>query len=988
MSLPAWRQFWAKTFPAEDEDREEASRTHPLWAHLIDVANVADLLWDAYLPGPLREAFFSSTSAEGPELRRWMSLSIGLHDTGKAIPGFQSLHGPTWAHLNDGALAVEAPEQHRVHHGHATAPALFRWIEERAPSETTAAYWKRMAAFVSYHHGRLQTFEFEGFSGPLNDWTEDPRTLGPEAWRHARRDLISNVASAWVGDEDRPGAEGRPEPEDWPKPQAVPDQWPPWLLGFAGWATLADWIGSMSAHYPKDFRADGDVEGYIGRSREGARKALEEVGIAEQAPIATTDFAEMFGFSSPRALQMITGDVEVSSSSSLTIIEAPTGEGKTEAAFRLAARQQASASRNDDTGETGSAGSKGGIYVGMPTRATSNGLFPRFEEFLRRSCAAGEAPNLVLVHGTADLHPSRQRLLGNEPGIDDVRDEAEGPTGGRLGRAEVQTRSWFLPKKRSLLASYGVGTVDQTFLGVLYSKHFFLRLLGLAGKTVIFDEVHAYDTYMGRLFKRLLGWLRALGTNVILLSATLPSSSRNQMLEAWANGSEEDSVETTLWDLQDGELTAVDKAPSPDYPALWRAGEGEVEKHVLTEASVNQGQEASLKRQAPGPSSIAEEVEAAIEPDSKGRGACVAVIVNTVTRAQKIYSELQKEEIGLPSEDVWLLHARFPQGGRSRREEAVVGRFGPERTPGKPGILVATQVAEQSLDLDFDLMMSDLAPIDLLLQRAGRLHRHQERHGGKRPGGYRSPTLRVMYPAAYDGRIPALEKHGMGFVYDSHVLYRTWDLLRRVGGWSLPEDYRPFIEEVYEEEGLPERLTDQSKEKWREARQDAESRRATESSEARARIIPSSGELRGLAETDSVSLAGDEDPDVHRDLQALTRWSEIPSADVICLHLGPDGKELYLDRDCTNRAPLGELPSPEATRQIMKQAIRLSGRELAPYLQEREDPEWEELTEETPALLNHQRVVFEDGRWEEGPEEVPDLQLDSELGVLVGPDDP
>jgi len=980
--IPNWRKFWAKTFPREDEPQDEASMTHPLWAHLLDVANVADLLWDAYLPAHLRNSFLSSTGASSAELRRRMSLWIGLHDVGKAIPSFQSLHGPTWSRLEEGGLSADAPGQYRVHHGHATAPALFRWIEQTASSEATVTYWKRMAVFVSYHHGRLQKFGFDGFSGPLDDWREDPRTLGPGAWRDAREALISNLVSAWAGD-------------GWPETEEVPPRWPPWLLGFAGWATLADWIGSMSLHFPKDVPASGDLKTYIEQSREGAKEALQEVGIAETASITTTDFSEMFGFSDPRALQMMTGEVERSSSPSLTIMEAPTGEGKTEAAFRLAARQQFSSptdgeTASKDSSEEGSSDDRSGIYVGMPSRATSNGLFPRFEDFLRRSYAPDKAPNLVLVHGTADLHPSRQRLLGNEPGIEDVHDQdGNSLSSEETEQAEVQTKSWFLPKKRSLLASYGVGTVDQTFLGVLYSKHFFLRLLGLAGKTVIFDEVHAYDTYMGRLFERLLEWLRALGTDVILLSATLPSSSRTRMLRAWGSDPDEEYAETNFWSVEDGELVSSENGDSEgNYPALWRAESGDVGKHVLADNAVNQGQEASIERQDPSPSAIVEEVKTAIRPDPDGQGACVAVIVNTVTRAQKIYSALQEKGIGLPEKDVWLLHARFPQGERSRREEAVVERFGPQRTPGTPGVLIATQVAEQSLDLDFDLMLSDLAPIDLLLQRAGRLHRHLETHEGMRPAKHQSPTLKVICPAAYEGWMPILEKHGMGFVYDSLVLYRTWNLLRKVDGWSLPEDYRPFIEEVYGETGAPEFLTDEAKDKWQEARREAENRQAVESSEARARIIPSREELRSLAETESVSLADDEDPDVHQDLQALTRWSEIPSVDVVCLHRGPDGDRLFLDRACTEEAPLGDLPKPDATRQVMKQAARLSGRDLAPFLQEREDLEWEEMVAQTPALLHHQRLVFENGYWDGGPGDVPNLRLDPELGVLIGPDDP
>jgi CRISPR-associated endonuclease/helicase Cas3 len=966
-----WRLFWAKTLPEEGEDRSEASNTHPLWAHLLDVANVAFLLWDSYLPESLRETFAEELGVDEQTARLVFSLWVGLHDTGKAIPGFQISHLPS-RDLFERVLGTgRKPEQNRVHHGHATAPILFQWIDRHDPVSAGSAFWKRLAACLSFHHGRLCSFTLEGFGGELRDWKRNPRTLGPPAWRDPQLDLVSAVADAWLGD------------TGWPEATTSGSQWPPWTMAFAGWVTLSDWIGSMSTHFPQDVEPEDDLLEYIQRSRDGARTAIQEVGVADRAPLAHSSFGDLFPFPEPRPFQGIAGKLTVNAKPSLTIMEGPTGEGKTEKAFWLAARQQ---------GPEVSRSRRRGVYIGMPTQATSNGLFPRFESFLKRGCTPDDDANLVLVHGTSDLHPDQQRLLGNEPSIDGVYDADDARQNGEDMGAAVRTRSWFLPKKRSLLAPYGVGTVDQTFLSILFSKHFFVRLLGLAGKTVIFDEVHAYDTYMTRLFMNLLRWLRALGTNVILLSATLPAESRRRMLEAWTEDGGDRSHDRQTWSIQKGRLTRVDDRKYPiDYPATWHAHDGRVVQHVLDQENVNQHHRSEVRRHDADSESILETVKRAVSRDEKGRGACVAVIVNTVKRAQAIYQTLREaDDLNLDEDDLQLLHGRFVQGDRSEREEAALKRFGPERPPGVPGVLVATQVAEQSLDLDFDLMLTDLAPIDLLLQRAGRNHRHQEWHRGKRPSGYDVPLLYVMYPWSPPGALPTLVKEGLGFVYDKAILYRTWYLLENnlpwqtddAKGWVLPRDYRELIEFVYGTERVPEDLTEEAQETWREEENELRKRRRSLSTEAKQRCIPSTGEVREIATMNHMSLSED-DSDAHRDLQALTRWSEVPSVEVICLHKEPGSDTLYLDVECTTPAPLNDLPAKDATRKLMSQNVRLSGRALSNYLSEREDEAWQSLTSDSPSLRYRERLVFEDGEWSCDAPDVPDLRFDSDLGISI-----
>ena len=261
----------------------------------------------------------------------------------------------------------------------------------------------------------------------------------------------------------------------------------------------------------------------------------------------------------------------------------------------------------------------------------------------------------------------------------------------------VVARSYFSHRKRALLSEYGVGTVDQALLSVLNIKHQFVRLWGLGNRVVVLDEVHAYDTYTGTLIESLVRWLHALGSSVIVMSATLPANKRTALLEAFG----------------------AKDIPEQTYPRITRVLNGKADAvHVPASAK----KQIRLERISQDDTSVRDKL---LEL-TRERG-CVACIVNTVDRAQRLYTALKDNTQGVP---VMLFHARYPVTDRQRRELECLQAFskdGSRANPNRPKrmILIATQVVEQSLDLDFDAMISDLAPVDLLLQRAGRLHRHE-----------------------------------------------------------------------------------------------------------------------------------------------------------------------------------------------------------------------------------------------------------------------
>jgi CRISPR-associated endonuclease/helicase Cas3 len=432
------------------------------------------------------------------------------------------------------------------------------------------------------------------------------------------------------------------------------------------------------------------------------------------------------------------------------VVEAEMGRGKTEAALALAARFIA-----HQHGE--------GITIGLPTMATSNAMFARVEAFAPR-LYPHEDVQIALAHSRASRQPRFYALVQRGLTARD-RDATE---------ASVACARWLLNKKRVLLAQIGVGTIDQALQAALTVRHQFVRLFGLSRNVVIIDEVHAYDAYMEVLLEHLLSWLGAMRVPVILLSATLPSARRAALAAAWRGATDESP-------LFDGPEVAKTR-PYPLVTVATQAG-------VATHAGVPAG---------PARTVHLERVEKADQDEhlrqtarrliaAATAGARVAWVRNTVADAQRAYAAVLAES---PVVEHVLFHARFRGVDRGAIESHVLARFGKDAAPGGR-LLIATQVVEQSLDLDFDELHTDVAPIDLMFQRSGRLHRHVR----ARPTGFESPRLVVHGPTQADS--DALEFGGSGFVYDAATLWIADRTIRARSGLTLPGDIRPLVEQTY-----------------------------------------------------------------------------------------------------------------------------------------------------------------------------------------------
>jgi len=528
---------------------------------------------------------------------------------------------------------------------------------------------------------------------------------------------------------------------------------------------LADWIASNDSLYNYWDLQEGDSarDAYFARARQEALGVVERLQLDTDVPVFTgtepLEFAQVWPDKSARPTQAVLEMVvRAGITPGLALIEGPMGEGKTESAIYLAQewnRQRRGA----------------GAYLALPTQATSNQMHGRYKSFLELT-SPDRAPRLI--HGMAWLMDEEFPSVTPQIGSPEDTSEEE------ISEA-FRAREWFANAKRALLAPEGVGTVDQAMMAALNVKHGFLRLLGLSQKVLIIDEVHAYDTFMTAILCRLLVWCRALRLPVILLSATLSRTQKTTLVEAYS-----------------GRSLPILPDPEP-YPLLTFAP---MEGDPITHAVPPSPDQTRTVRLSPQPGLLGQpEQIAALAAGLVWDGGCACVLVNTVRAAQQVYRALKP--LLPPDTDLLLFHARFRAERRKEIEEEVTHRFGKNPITGavanpcrpRRAVLVSTQVVEQSLDVDFDVMVTDIAPADLLLQRSGRLWRHDR---GLMRYGWETPTLHILLPLGGSLDFGLAER-----VYARETLLRTLALLHQKMSFDLPSDFRALIEGCYGNGPLP-----------------------------------------------------------------------------------------------------------------------------------------------------------------------------------------
>ncbi|WP_170182032.1 CRISPR-associated helicase Cas3' [Phreatobacter stygius] len=521
----------------------------------------------------------------------------------------------------------------------------------------------------------------------------------------------------------------------------------------AGLMILADWIGSNQQWFAYEPSNHG-LEAYWALAQSRAKAAVSEARLEEAASAVHVDLTTLLGrdaLASP--LQAWAEGQGPAAGPLLYLIEDLTGSGKTEAALILAHRLM-------------QAGMAEGLYWALPSMATANGLHARLDQVYRKLFALdGAVPSLVLAHSARDLNDGFQASIGRG------QIQSYGGEGAEAISAEAACAAFIADDRRkTFLAQVGVGTLDQALLAVLPSRHQSLRLAALSRRVLVVDEAHSYDPYMAVGLERLLKFHHALGGSAIVLSATLTLAQRERLAAIYGT---------------------VQKAAarSMAFPLVTQTGAtGPIE--IPLDAARGTRRDLPFRRFDSPEQAMTALVEAA-----RG-GACGVYIRNTVKDAVAAFEHL-RAAVGA-GVTVELFHARFTLGDRMARESEALARFGrdshPEERRGR--LLVATQVVEQSLDLDFDYLVTDLCPMDLLIQRAGRLQRHG--HRPSRP----PPELWIVGPDAtedagvdwYDVPFPYAR-----FVYpDAGQLWRTMRVLTDKGGLTLASGSpRDLIEPVF-----------------------------------------------------------------------------------------------------------------------------------------------------------------------------------------------
>ena len=726
----------------------------PLTQHLEDTKEVMGLLWEHWLSESQRIYIANTMNVEAEEAKSLAMFVGAIHDIGKATPAFQIQKGFQNSEDLD-LLLLEKLEQEGF--------SGIKDLELTDRGKTPHAYAgevicrlasmnRGIASIIGAHHGipmkeyyNLRSF-IEAYTANFYQEEKEESSICKK-WKSTQEGLLSWALESC----------GYTKVEELPTcPKAT-------QLLLSGLLIMADWIASNEEYFSLFSLQNEDsqeLDDAIAKQEDKTKRETQKYDRVvsawlkwsknqtwEAEPLfdAKQAYQNSFHFIPRDFQEKVFTKIAGAEDIGLVILEAPMGCGKTEAALmtaeQLAGKQEC-----------------GGVFFGLPTQASSNGIFPRVKSWVD---ALGEENqeklSLRLSHGKAALNEEFQALSRNSSeGIDLDGERTK----------YVYVNEWFSGRKKAMLDDFVVGTVDHLLLMALKQKHLMLRHLGFSKKVVIIDEVHAYDAYMGQYLYMVLQWLGAYKVPTIILSATLPIERRIDLMKYYLKGR----------GVKEKDIGNFDFLKTEKYPLLTFNQGNEIESF----SDFQEEKENSITLHHLDEESLVSTVKRLSE-----NGAVIGIIVNTVGRAQKISRDLL---VAFQEEEVHLLHSRFIDTDRIKKEEELLKKIGKNAVRPKRFIVVGTQVIEQSLDIDFDLMISDLCPVDLLIQRIGRLHRHKI----NRPKEHKKARLYLMgISENFD-----FEK-GSRRVYGDYLLIKTQCALGN--SISIPKDISPLVQEVYGE---------------------------------------------------------------------------------------------------------------------------------------------------------------------------------------------
>lgn len=760
--------LWAKK-----EEKNSQFYWLPLSVHLTDAMNVSRWLWNNWLSDSQRQFCINSINPSDEDKALNLAVFLGaIHDIGKATPAFQVQKGSNNSPDLDemlldkleqagfsgiSSLILASPRS--THHSIAGEYILTHEFHVK----------EDIGSVVGGHHGKPvddQLLIDDQVAYSVNYYqTEDSSAEISKKWKKAHYAIFQ-----WALE-----MSGFESVED------LPEISQPAQVIYSGLLIMADWISSNSEFFPLIDVGLEDISDSDERGRKGIMSWGVNLPIQLQGyPVLDEMFIHRFGFE-PRDFQIeVYRTIGQIKKPGIIILEAPMGLGKTEAA--LAATEIVAA-------KTGSSG----LFFGLPTQATSNGMFGRVHSWLESITNEYETKqSLRLCHGKAALNEDMNNLKRMKPPLDiNIDDETNG---------SVFVNEWFTGRKKAPLDDFVVGTVDGFLLTALKQKHLALRHLGFSKKVVIIDEVHAYDTYMQQYLEEAVQWMGVYEAPVILVSATLPQDKRENLIKAYLKGMGVKGREIQY----PNELTGSNCS----YPLI-SYSEG---KEVKVQTNFIPMKDKVVYVNKLNEENLVEKITELLND-----GGVVGIIVNTVRKAQRLGKECEKR-FGKDLVDV--LHSAFIDTDRVNKESNLLNMIGKKAQRPKSRIVIGTQVIEQSLDIDFDVLISDLCPVDLLLQRIGRLHRHDI----KRPILHKVPMVYVM------GTSELLEfEKGSEKIYGKYYLTRTQYYLPNE--IRIPSDIPKLINKVYC--GEEPKLTGELQRLYQESREQMEVLRENKAQKAK-----------------------------------------------------------------------------------------------------------------------------------------------------------
>lgn len=728
--------LWAK----KNRDENGKPMWLPLQVHLNDTMEVCGLLYEHWLsPGAadfLQKALESekSDTADKTTLLKNLCKFLGaVHDIGKATPIFQTKKSKSGDRELDEVINNKLKQ------------AGFTYLDAYISNKKEEIYHNVsgqhiltdfgvnfcVADIVGAHHGRpvskKESDRAASYTSSLYQ-TDDEQSEIAKAWKEMQRSLFTNALKVC----------------NFSQAEDLPLISQPGQVILSGLLIMADWIASNEKYFPLI-----DLDTYEGASERvqiGFTKwSNDRADTWEPEAYNNGVYQKRFDFEPREVQRKISEQISAASQPGIVILEAPMGSGKTEAAL-VAVEDLANKTHRT------------GMFFGLPTQATSNGIFPRVEEWLKHF--EGEK-SIRLIHGKAQLNEA----FANLPKNSDIH-----------GGDEIGVNEWFAGRKVAILDDFIVGTVDRILLAALKQKHLMLRHLGFSNKVVVIDEVHAYDAYMSVYLYQALRWFGAYQVPVVILSATLPVAKRKELLKSYMIGAGY-KYKTAEKPQNFAKNEAYPLLTYNDGPTIKQFSDFEPGKNVKYEIN-------------PWPQIEKQEVVELIK-NLTLHGGVVGVIVNTVRKSQELAAACIK---CFGEEKVELLHSAFVATERYRKEKELLNTIGKNGNRPKFKIIIGTQVIEQSLDIDFDVLITELAPMDFLLQRMGRLHRHSDT---QRPENLKNPQVYVLNATNYK-----FDKAST-YVYSEYLLFRTeYYLHDEPAEIELPKDISHLVQEVYSDKEL------------------------------------------------------------------------------------------------------------------------------------------------------------------------------------------